>query len=193
MNNRMWKKHMDDVFGILSRFTLAGMLSVILVLPANAGDSEQARRIYDRIAGVPPTAQEIIEIESAMAGTNASCSGYTLNGQIDAAAECAAFLAMENKNFYNVTLKNFVAPWTNRDRSVFVPLNDYIATVIGLVRDDEPFNELLSRDITYFGRPGVVPTGPAANNNRHYEELEANNVDLKADTTCCCTPDSLRI
>ena len=42
-------------------------------------------------------------------------------------------------NFYNVTLKNFAAPWTNRDQSVFVPLNDYIATVIGMIRDDRAF------------------------------------------------------
>ena len=172
---------MDDVFGILSRFALAGLLGAILVLPANAGDREQARRIYDRIAGVPPTADEMLALESAMAGTNPDCAGYQLNGIVDAAAECAAFLAMENKSFYNVTLKNFAAPWTNRDRSVFVPLNDYIATVIGLIRDDEPFNELLSRDITYTGRPGVVPTPPAANSNRHYEELEENNVNLKLD------------
>ena len=27
-------------------------------------------------------------------------------------------------NFYNVTLKNFATPWTNRDRSVFEPLKD---------------------------------------------------------------------
>ena len=27
----------------------------------------------------------------------------------------AAYVAMGNKNFYSVTLKNFVAPWTNRD------------------------------------------------------------------------------
>jgi hypothetical protein len=181
MNNRMWKKHMDDVFGILSRFALAGLLGAILVLPANAGDREQARRIYDRIAGVPPTADEMLALESAMAGTNTDCGGYPLNGIVDIAAECAAYLAMENKNFYNVTLKNFAAPWTNRDRSVFVPLNDYIATVIGMIRENVPFNLLLSEDITYTGRPNVVPTPPAANSNRHYEELEENNVNLKLD------------
>ena len=46
--------------------------------------------------------------------------------------------------FYNVTLKNIVTPWTNRDQTVFVPLNDYTATVIGMVRDDVPFNTALS-------------------------------------------------
>ncbi len=38
--------------------------------------------------------------------------------------------------FYSVTLKNFVTPWTNRDQTVFAPLNDYTATVIGMVRDN---------------------------------------------------------
>jgi len=36
----------------------------------------------------------------------------------------------ESKGFYNVTLKNFATPWTNRDQTVFAPLNDYTATVI---------------------------------------------------------------
>ncbi|TFG41433.1 MAG: hypothetical protein E4H42_02070 [Chromatiales bacterium] len=86
---------------------------------------------------------------------------------------------MKDVNFYNVTLKNFAAPWTNENRSVFVPLNDYIATVIGLIRDDEPFNQLLSRDITYVGRNGVVAAPPAANNNDHYAQLESNNINLR--------------
>ncbi len=179
MNNRMWTKHMDDVFKILSRLAVAGLLVAALVLPANAGDREKARRIHDRLAGVPPTAAEIVDLESAMAGTNLACSSYTLTG-VDAAAECAAYLAMENTSFYNVTLKNFAAPWTNRDQSVFVPLNDYIATVIGLIRDDQPFNQLFSRDITYVGNPALGLTPPAANSNRHYEELEEGNIDLKA-------------
>ena len=40
-------------------------------------------------------------------------------------------------------------PWTNRDQTVFVPLNDYVATFIGMVRDDVPFNTALSADLTY--------------------------------------------
>ena len=169
---------MDDVFKILSRFAFAGLLAVMLAMPANAGDREKAKRIHDRIAGTPPTDSVLQDMEDALAGTNPACAGYTLSG-VDAGAECAAFIAMDDKNFYNVTLKNFAAPWTNRDQSVFVPLNDYIATVIGMTRDDEPFNELLSRDITYVGRAGSVPTPPAANNNTHYQELEDNNVNLR--------------
>jgi hypothetical protein len=91
----------------------------------------------------------------------------------------AADVAMDNSAFYNVTLKNFAAPWTNRDQSVFVPLNDYVATVIGMIRDDVPFNTLLSADLQYVGRSGVVPAGPSPSNNDHYEQLEANNVSLR--------------
>lgn len=178
MNNRMWTKHMDDVFGFLSRFTLAGLLCTVFALTANAGPREQAKQIYDRIAGVPPTSAVMADLESAMSGTNPQCLTY---GAGLTGPQCVAYIAMDDKNFYNVTLKNFAAPWTNRDQSIFVPLNDYIATVIGMVRDDVPFNELLSRDITYIGRAGVVPTGPSANNNNHYAQLEANNINLRDD------------
>ena len=85
---------------------------------------------------------------------------------------------MEDPNFYNVTLKNFAAPWTNREQSVFVPLNDYIATVIGMIRDDVPFNTLFSHNLLYVG-PGTLP--PYSNfNNDHYEQLEAQSIDMKA-------------
>jgi hypothetical protein len=94
-------------------------------------------------------------------------------------AQAAAQLAMANKNFYNVTLKNFVAPWTSRDRSVFVPLNDYTATVIGMVRDDVDFSTVLSADLLYVGNVAGAPAYSALNND-HYQYLDDNNVDLKA-------------
>ena len=53
-----------------------------------------------------------------------------------AAPPMPPYTAMQNRAFYDVTLKNFATPWTNRDQTVFAPLNDYVATVIGMVRDD---------------------------------------------------------
>ena len=58
-------------------------------------------------------------------------------------------IATQTPSFYNVTLKNMAVPWTNRDQTVFAPLNDYVATFIGMVRDDVPFNTALSADLTY--------------------------------------------
>jgi len=69
-------------------------------------------------------------------------------------------------------------PWTNRDQSVFVPLNDYVATFIGMVRDDVPFNTALSADLTYTVS-GVTPAA-SATSNAHYENAENNSVNLFA-------------
>jgi hypothetical protein len=148
----------------LAHATLAILLVVALAAPANAGPREQARRIHERLAGVPPSDSVLAQMETAIPANDAAG---------------AAYLAMDDENFYNVTLKNFAAPWTNRDRSVFVPLNDYIATVIGMVRDDVPFNTLLSADLTYVGTSGSVSAAPSASNNNHYEQLEADNVNLR--------------
>ena len=157
--------------GTIWRVLLVGLLTAGLMSPALAGYREQAKRIHDRLAGVPPTDAVLQQMQDDI---DPSKPGTPLD---------AAMLAMDNVNFYNVTLKNFAAPWTNRDGNQFVPLNDYIATVIGMVRDDVPFNTLLSADLTYIGRSGAVPAQPSASNNDHYEQLEANNVNLRDELT----------
>lgn len=143
------------------------LISLVLSGTAFAGSREQAQRLHERIAGVPPTQAVLSEMQDR------------IDGVLPGGPVAAANVAMDNVNFYNVTLKNFAAPWTNREQSVFVPLNDYIATVIGMVRDGEDFSTLLSADRTYVGRNGVVPTDASAASNEHYVELEANNVNLR--------------
>ena len=167
MNNKTWTKnrHADgkDKVGRLIKLLTFGLLSIGLVTTASAGPREQAKRIHDRLAGVPAT-------ETVLSAMEAQVSGQT------GSAVDAAYAAMDNPNFYNVTLKNFAAPWTNRDQNVFVPLNDYIATVIGMIRDGEPFNTLFSADILYIG-PGSLPSYSNSDNN-HYEQMEAGGVDM---------------
>ena len=160
-------------FASLWRAVLVGLLTISLAAPAYAGYREQAKRIHDRLAGVPPTEQVLDDMENALDPALTCRAGLTTA----CTASGAADIAMQNVNFYNVTLKNFAAPWTNRDQSVFVPLNDYIATVIGMIRDDVPFNTLLSEDIIYHGRNGV----PSATDNAHYEQLERSNANLRDD------------
>jgi hypothetical protein len=141
----------------------AGALALLGTNALAAGpNADQATRIYNRIAGVPPTADQL--------------------GQMTSAADsvAAALIATQDRAFYNNTIRNMAAPWTNRDQSVFVPLNDYTATVVGMVRDDIPFNTLLSADLVYTadGASGVPAYSPA--NNAMYDAMDANNVDLKA-------------
>jgi ribosome modulation factor len=147
---------------------LVGLVTAGLVSVAHAGPREQARRIHDRLAGVPPT-------DALLASMEADVDPFQNNNPL-----AAAYTAMDNPNFYNVTLKNFAAPWTNRDRSVFVPLNDYIATVIGMIRDEIPFNTLLSADILYVGASGLPISGYSPSSNQHYADMESQSLDLSS-------------
>jgi hypothetical protein len=139
-------------------------LSGLLTMTAWAGEREQAKRLHDRLAGVPPSAAILDSMEADILAGDAIAAAYT---------------AMENSAFYNVTLKNYVTPWTNEEQTLFAPLNDYTATVIGMVRDDVPFNQLLSINRFYVGNPSLGLTPYAMTNNDHYEELEASGVSLK--------------
>lgn len=144
-----------------SHYLLVGLLFLGVV--AYAGPREQAQRMHNRLAGVPPSASVLDEMTTLIA-----------EGDTAAAAE----LAMSNDAFYNVTLKNWISPWTNEEREVFVPLNDYTATVIGMIRDDVPFNTLFSADILYVGSGNGLPPYSMTNND-HYEELEARGLPLQ--------------
>jgi hypothetical protein len=143
---------------------LAALLGVQPMMPLVAGPNEQAVRIHNRLAGVPPSAAVLAQMSALIAQNN---------------AQAAAQVAMTNSGFYNVTLRNFVAPATNRAQSAFVPLNDYTATVIGMVRDNVPFNTVLSADILYIGNVSGAPAYSPSNNN-HYLYLDNNGVDLKS-------------
>lgn len=150
-------------FSLQLQLFTAALLSVVLISVAAAGPREQAKRIHDRLAGVPPTEDVLADMETAIGMSN---------------PQTAAAMAMQNPNFYNVTLKNFAAPWTNREQSVFVPLNDYIATVIGMIRDDVPFNTLLSADILYVGAGNLGLPSYSNSNNNHYQQMEQQGVDM---------------
>jgi len=152
-----------NLVAIAVRATLCAGALILLGTNALAANpsADQATRIYNRIAGVPPTSTQLTQ----MTATD---------------AVSAALIATQDPAFYNNTIRNMAAPWTNRDQSVFVPLNDYTATVVGMVRDDVPFNTLLSADLVYTadGASGVPAYSPA--NNAMYDAMDANNVDLKA-------------
>ena len=146
-----------DMFGShRSTWRLFVAVAVLLcgISVALAGPREQAARIHERLAGVPASDTVITSMAAVLPGNPTA----------------AANIAMQNPNFYSVTLKNFAAPWTNRNHDPFVPLNDYVTLVMGMVRDDVPFDQILSGDILYMA-PGVSPA-PSASANDHYVALE---------------------
>lgn len=153
---------------------LTGVLCVsLLTLTAasvHAGPREQARRIHDRLTGVPPSDAMLDAMTDAITGGGGlvEAAYYAMDGApgVDATGD-----------FYTVTLKNWSTPWTNEAMDVFAPLNDYSATVIGIVRDDADFRELLSGDVIYTGNVPGIPAY-STSDNAHYEYLEASGANL---------------
>jgi hypothetical protein len=164
MENGMAKPKMNGTH-LVRRCVRTSALAGALLLGATAfaagPTADQATRMYGRIAGVPPTAA-------------------VLANMIATDPVSAALLATNDPAFYNDTIRNLAAPWTNRDQSVFVPLNDYTATVVGMVRDDVPFNTLLSADLVYIADSASGVPAYSATNNDMYQTMDSNNVDLKA-------------
>jgi hypothetical protein len=193
MSNRTNKTQVHT--GRARRIALLGSVLLLsqLPLPAHAGPYEQAKRIYERIAGVEPSPAALLAMAQLICGngTPATCAPGAAGaapgsaGLLAAAAyvtACSAQKVCNAPTFYNVTLKNFSIPWTNRNQTVFAPLNDYAATVIGMTRDDVPFNTALSADILYTVNSSGLPAPSNANNN-HYATAEANAVDLSSTLT----------
>jgi len=140
------------------QFSLCVALAFATASTALAGPTERERafRIHNRLAGVPPSDAVLTSMETDLNSPSPD-------------PIAAARKAMDNPNFYTVTVKNFAAPWTNRDQSVFVPLNDYTTLVIGMVKDGVPFTEILSGDLLYMHAGQGLPS---ANSNAYYENLE---------------------
>jgi len=144
-------------------------LSISLGLPsAQAGPREQAKQLHDRLAGVPPSETILGLMEAEINSGNATA---------------AANRAIDNDAFYNVTLKNFITPWTNIDQNIFEPLNDYTATVIGVIRDDLDFRRILYDDLLYIGASTTGAPAYSTTDNAHFEFLEKQNISLKDNLT----------
>lgn len=154
---------------------LALCLALLCAAPSLAGPREQAKRLHDRLVGTPPSPEMLAEMELLVASDAPT-------DPVKPGAIAASYLAMDSPDFYSSALKNFVTPWTNEEQSVFADLNDYSATVIGMIRDEKPFDEVLSADLVYVGADGVVASTYSHTDNEHYRELEAQGVDLSDPT-----------
>lgn len=153
-------------FGKIALTTACTISMLTLAInPAFAGNREKARFIHDRIAGVPPD--------------NATLSSMVddINGVSSRSIQDAVNTAMSNKNFLNVTVKNMVIPWTNKDQTVFAPFNDAAATITGYIKDGRDFRGILFDNTIYIGNDNTLPAY-SNNNNNHYIQMEHRDLDL---------------
>lgn len=158
---------------IAALFVLASGFSVAAVT-----DREQAKFIHDRLTGVLPTDEMLDLMESRIANNNdpVTAARYAIDGaasQLDAYGSVIA----PSGGFYNALLKNWASPWTNEAQDIFEPLNDYSATVIGLIRDGEDFRKILYDNVIYTGAGGGLAPYSATDND-HYQQLEASSSDM---------------
>jgi hypothetical protein len=157
----------------MHRISLIGVvLFPILLASSNAaaGAREDAVQIYNRLNGVPPNSATIERMVAAIEA----------GGLKDAAA-----IAIEDPGFYNVALPVWIAPWTNEDENPNIAMNDFTATVIGIIRDSIPFDQVLYGNIIYTAADALVSaqTNPipayATDSNAHYQALTDRSLDLK--------------
>lgn len=133
-----------------------------------ADERDQAYRIHNRLTCAPPSK----EVWDQMTDLLKKGDG-----------EGAAKLATQNRGFLECKVKQWCQAQTNEDRNFDTKLNDYCATVIGAVRDDKSFGELLYSDIIYVADPnkytGTDPLPPfSVADNLQYEFLDNKGLDL---------------
>lgn len=97
----------------------------------------------------------------------------------------AAALVTEHPLFYNIVARNFAGKMSNRDETINYPLNDFTATIIGMIRDNKNAKEMLTGNYFYMADPAkaAVPSDEVDDilrSNNHYDALDNGNFDLKA-------------
>lgn len=164
------------VFGVLSVLCL--MLGFASVSVAAVADREQANFIHNRLNGTQATDAMLDLMEAEIvAGNPDRAARLAIDGNYTQGAGYGVVITPSG-GFYNAVLKNWASPWTNEAMDIFQPLNDYSATVIGIVRDaNRPFTDILSANVIYVGNVGGI-SGYSATDNNHYEELEAKSASL---------------
>lgn len=180
--NRFWKGSLylvavycealtsEQILGIQ---TVQQILNPILPVSENFSITPElklAQEIHQRITStrLPLTSPLLAQMESLIR------SGDRI---------AAAKLAVEQSQFYNITLRDFAAQMSNRDETINVPLNDFTATIIGAVRDNLNAKTLLTGNYVYIAdaNKAAIPSdweNDILRSNAHYEALGSGRYDL---------------
>lgn len=103
--------------------------------------------------------------------------------------KAAAQLAINDPNFINITVKQMGLKMSTRAETMRTELNDFVATYMGIIRDDLDARLMLTGDFYYRGDYDPNSSGGtgAVNvltqvviSNDHYQRLDRPNFDLNA-------------
>jgi len=132
---------------------------------AFAADSQAvAARLFNRLAGTPLKLGDPRRAEMAKA--------IDENRWDDAAR-----IATADPGFLETTVRHWAAPLGKRAEDPYGDFTDFDAMILGTIRDDRDFREILHEDFTYVGpdKVGTPPVGPEAA-QVYYQELESLGV-----------------
>ena len=146
----------------------------IKVTPNLNGEPTQAEKVAVRLLSL--MAKKKIPVDAALVKKAAL---HISRGEYKKAAQ----VGVELPDFYNNTVKDLGLRMSNREETIDAPLNDFAATMIGVVRDQVNAKELLTGNFYYRGNGLVgVPSDMKTHmlhSNIHYQELEKGGYDLK--------------
>ncbi|WP_413944724.1 hypothetical protein [Bdellovibrio sp. HCB-162] len=134
---------------------------------ASEADMRSAKRLYERMTGVKVSSKkpELKTVADLLAlGKNAEAAKYITT----------------TSDFLNVQIKNFSLRLSNKDESVKVPFNDFSALIVGVVRDNRDFREILTSDY-YYDITGVANDDDLRTryfNQNNFAAVETSYVDL---------------
>lgn len=159
------------------KFVVGAFIITTMAVASDYSNRDLAVLIHNRIAAVPPSEETLNKMVKLL--------------EKDEKQQAAA-LATDNPNFYNIKLLDLFTGWSNVAGNNRADLNDMTATLIGIVRDNQPFTEALTGDYLYVFTPKDDPKLPidkeinkkinkhpyAPANNNHYQELQ--QIDLQS-------------
>lgn len=99
----------------------------------------------------------------------------------------AAQIATNHPNFLNVTIKHMALQMSTREETRRIPMNDFAASVIGVVRDNIDARQLLTGNFYYRADMTRVPAGVVVRenmvddilkSNNHYQDLEKVEINI---------------
>lgn len=93
----------------------------------------------------------------------------------------AARIIVTERNFLDVRVRNFAAPFSSKDFSPREPLNDLQALIIGLTRDELDARLMLTGDIRYSAPNSFGLPRPSVLDNNHYVQFDERGLDFATD------------
>jgi hypothetical protein len=143
---------------------------------------EKAKKLYISLTGTQPNKSELNHLVGRIDAGQVDQAGVDIIDQKSGIKNGGAF--------YGVTIKDWVTPKFNKQKTTLAPLNDASATIIGMIRDEKPFNTILYDNVVYKAS-GVTFKGELWYFDTTYPASVAN-----ASTICAglgLTPDDFKI